>query len=82
MPQAALQPGKGPSCECSKRLGWPLCSSRCFGDKKSVLPLPRIEPKFFGILHIIFHLILLWLSNRIFNSNTLYVQMVFEADAS
>jgi len=51
MPQAALQPGKGPSCECSKRLGYPLCSSRCLGDKKSVLPLPRTEPKLFGILH-------------------------------
>lgn len=50
--------------------------------QKGVLPLSRIEPEFFGILYnVIFYLILPWLSNRVLHSNTIYVQMVFEADA-
>jgi len=51
--------------------------------QKGVLPLPRIESKFFGILYTYYLLFLILprLSNGVFNSNTIYVQMVFEADA-
>jgi hypothetical protein len=82
MPQAALQPGKGPSCKSSKRLGWPLCPFRYIGDKKVSCPCPELnQNSLVSYIHIIFYLILPWLSNGVFNSNTIYVQMAFEADA-
>jgi len=67
MSQAASQQGKGPSCEYSKRLGWPLCPFRCLGDKKVSCPCPELnQNSLISYIRIIFYLILPWLSNGVF----------------
>jgi hypothetical protein len=65
-------------------IGWVgLCALLdALETKRAFCPSPELnQNSLVSSIHISFNLILLWLSNGVFNSHTLYVQMVFEADA-
>jgi hypothetical protein len=47
-PPAALLPGNSPRYSYYMELGGPKCPSGLYGEHKNPLPVPGLDPRFFG----------------------------------